>query len=176
MPFLPRKFKDQHGRLWFAMLDTTCNDTIGHLQPQFTAPWLPDTKSEYVRVVHDPDTGVSTVKINYAQIKGDLRYAWQEWIKHRDLIGREVQKDAYNPEKPTPYILQMAGPSPKPIEPVIAAEAGDPWVLGFSDEMPPWATPFFTKETLDETAFMKRAEERVKKGLKPKKENTALVA
>lgn len=55
------------------------------------------------------------------------------------------------------------GPSPRPIEQVLAYQQGHPWVLGLDPEMPEGLAPYFPKrETKPRKRFLTAAEERLR--------------
>lgn len=156
-----RVFKDQHGRKWGATIDTTTNDPVENLKPHggWKAPWLPSHDS--VKLVHNETEGTASVDLGYANRKAQLRQAHKAWNERLLKIGYQRGGDDFDPQNPSPAVLFEVGPKPLPIEPVIAAENNDPWILGFSPTMPAWARPFFVKALPDEAAFMAEAELRV---------------
>lgn len=155
-----RVFKDQHGLKWSCTVDTTTNDPIDNLRPhQRKVPWLPP--HDVVKLVHNEEDGTSAVRIDYGALKANLRLAHKLWNERLLKIGYARGGDDFRADDPSPAVLHEVGPRPHPIEPAIAAERGDPWILGLSPTMPAWAKPFFVKALPDEAAFMQAAEDRV---------------
>ena len=155
-----RVFKDQFDRKWSCTIDTVTNDPIDNLRPHgWKAPWtLPQ---DCIRLRHNEEDGSSRVDLMHGKRKADLRQAHKEWNERFMRVGYQRGGDDFDPANPSPAILYEVGPRPQPVEPVIASERGDPWILGRSPDMPAWARPFFIKALPDEAAFMQAAEDRV---------------
>lgn len=143
---------DQHGRRWGAEVDKRTDDPCGPIKALFAAPWIPDLK--YIKWEHNAEEGRFAVRIDYAGAKADRRDALKEWTKNLLQVGAQLNGQAFDPQNPTWAVLQKVGPKPQPVEIVIAAERGDPWILGLTDEMPHWAVPFFAATADDEAAFL----------------------
>lgn len=152
--------KDRHGRPWETLIDRRYDAPACPIKAKFKAPWYPPSNINYVKWSVNED-GAARIDIDYALIKADLYEAHKDWNAKLLKVGSGMQGDKFNPSDPGAQVLDAVGPKPKPIEAVIAAEAGDPWILGFSDKMPAWAVPLFVKIVKDETAFMREAENRV---------------
>jgi len=147
-----RLYKDQHGRRWGANVDKRTDHPCEALSPSFAAPLIPP--QQYLRVSADPDN-VQALTIAYDEWVSDLKAALKEWTEHMMKVGHAVNADKFDPKEPGPSVLLIVGPKPYPVEPVLAARAGDEWVLGLSSDMPKWAVPFFVPKADDELAFMR---------------------
>jgi len=143
---------DQHGRRWGAEIDKRTDQPCSPITPSFQAPWIPDAK--YVTWTYDDASGAFRVVINYAEDKGDRKAAITEWQKTLLQTGAQLEGQSFDPSRPSIQVMMRVGPKPPPPEVVIAAEKGDPWVLGFSPDMPKWARPYFAKMLEDEAAFL----------------------
>ena len=137
-----RTFIDQHERRWGA----SCAKKTGYpceiLQPQFKAPL--EVPHPYLRM--DP-TDSRVVKIDYNTWIADIEASYQQWNdsvrKYAVQLGVQgtIQQIIDNPP---PEILDLAGPKPtKSTTPVLAAKAGNKWVLGLSTVVPEKAKEFF---------------------------------
>jgi len=137
-----RTFVDQHDRKWGA----SCAKKTGHpanlLEPQFTAPL--EVPHQHIKV--NPNDS-RLVKIDYdGWIKGikDGEQQWldmvQKWVIDLGIQGT-IQQTI---DDPPPQILSLVGPRPtRRTEPVLAAKAGNKWVLGLSTVVPEKAKQFF---------------------------------
>lgn len=158
------KLVDQHGREWGANIELKTGDPTGTIDPKFKAPIYPPAR--YLKV--DSRREYGRVTIDYTGWAGMLRRAWTHWNTQLQKKARQMY-DAAAAEKlenPPPALLAEVGISPEPIEPVLAAEHGDPWVLGLTTERPPWADLFFPErpkkaadELPDELAFLNHGKE-----------------
>lgn len=147
-----RKAKDQHGRTWGAEIDKRTDQPCGPLRAYFDAPWMPD--AQYVHWRIDEDTTLPSVFIDYPEMKGDRRMAAKEWEKRFMQIGVTLDGQRFDPSQPSLSVQQAAGPRPAPVEVAIAAERNDPWLLGFTADMPHFLEPYFAHLNDDEAAFM----------------------
>lgn len=154
-----RRAKDVYGRWWKTTVDIRNNAPCAPIQPDFYAPWYPDT--QYVKWRFDQDTG-NYIDILSHEMKEDHRQAMKAWTEKLYMAGSQMQGDSFNPDNPSASVLLAVGPKPHPVELCIAHEYGDPWILGQTDVMPAWAKPYFVRSAFDETAFMREAEGKVK--------------
>ena len=166
----PAKYKDQHGRPWFAEVEKSTGQPCIPIQPEFVAPILPPKK--YVRT--DPEIP-GRVTINYAAWINELREADRVWWREAQIVGAAEHKEHFNPDAPfSQTILNKMGERPRvprcktPIRskvgdaalPVVACLRGNAWVLGLKGpqgqepKMPEPLVEFFRKEmdTLPEFA------------------------
>lgn len=145
---LDRKYrtaKDQHGRLWGANISGKTAEPVESLKPfGWTAPYLP--APQYVRWIDDDENGTRRVEINYQADLNDRLERLKEWTQEMWKAGRDMSKDAFNPEDPSPMVLAKVGPKPaSPDIPkaIINQVEGYEWLLGLSDERPAWADTLF---------------------------------
>lgn len=88
--------------------------------------------------------------IDYQSWKAEIKEAWQDWRRAGQMHARKLHGDAYNPGRAfTGEVLDIIGPAPSPIDPVIAAEQGNKWVLGLTDRVDLRLAQFFQPEDLD---------------------------
>lgn len=155
-----QKLLDQHGREWGATIELKTGDPTGLIDPRFKAPLYPpprflkvDSRKEYGRVEIDYDGWI-----------GMLRRAWEHYNTELLQAARAMYGDAAAQkveERPLPpALLAHVGPAPEFVEPVLAAKAGDPWILGLSNVRPKWADRFMPvkakrSQASDELAFMR---------------------
>ena len=159
----PMKLMDQHGREWFATIELATGDPTGPVDPRFKAPILPppayikvDSRKEYGRVDIDYD--------GWAQM---LRSAHEHWRRELTQNANRMYGDAAAEkiESPPPPLIDVVGRAPEAVEPVLAAQHGDPWILGLTDERPGWADLFFpliekkATDLPDELAFLQHGAE-----------------
>ena len=138
-------FTDQHGRKYHATIEVQSGDPCGLIEPQFQAP-LMAPQPFLMRVPRRP----YSLHIDYAAWKAEVREAWREWQKQGRDTARKLHGDAYNPNKPfTGEILDIIGPAPTKIDPIIAAEQGNKWVLGLTNVVDQRLWQFFAPEDRD---------------------------
>lgn len=157
------KLRDQHGRTWGCVIELKSGDPSGPidlLDPK-GAPLMPPPRF---------------MKVNSQKNYGELFIDYDPWIAHqrqviaahdKRMMGIATQQygdaAAEKIASPPPALLHFAGPAPEPVEPILAAKAGDPWVLGFSDVRPKWADKYMpvkpkAKAYSDDLAFMREEE------------------
>lgn len=119
-------FTDQHGRKWFASIEIRSGDPTGIIQPIFEAPLMPPQK--YLKTV--PGRPYDLV-IDYRAWKADIRTARRTWEKEARTLARKAHGDRYRADKAfTEDVLDVVGPPPDYLEPVIAASQGNAWIIG----------------------------------------------
>lgn len=153
-----RVFTDQHGRKWWTQIDMKANSPCSPWEPHdatWHAPWYLPQEPKYYTVFEDDDQ--RGLILQYDLRADDLKTAHKAWFEQMMAIGMKMSGQSFNARHPSPEVLHFAGPKPAPLEPVFAAKAGDPWVLGFSPVMPTWAEPFFIPRIADEFAFLQEA-------------------
>lgn len=147
--------KDQHGRLWENVIDISAKPKPGPVStwnPKgWTAPLIPDQK--YIR--WSPDN-MFVVTINYRQWKEDRKLAWEEWVSELHQRAAEMSpgdagasligKSTALYEDASPALLRAVGKKRLPVEPVIAAEQGNSWVLGKTTRVDQRLIQFFPTE------------------------------
>lgn len=156
------KMQDPHGRAWQAVIDISAKPKPGpvsSIEPYgWSAPLIPDQK--YLKF--NPDEMFS-IGIDYTSWKADCRAARREWetLIHKtasemsphdagaSLIG---SGDAdYNDASPA--LLRSVGPKPQAVEPILAAEQGNSWILGKTSRVDPRLKPYFPDPVVSEPDF-----------------------
>lgn len=139
------KVTDKHGRKWYMTIETKTGDPTGLIQPLFQAPYIPDQK--YLKVNED---NPNHLDIDYELAKADIRRARAEWEREGRQLSQKMHGSKYNPlDDFTSEVLDVIGPPPQAIEPVIAAQQGNPWVLGKTNRVDLRLVRFFEPEQLD---------------------------
>ena len=129
----PITMTDQHGRTFESTLDITSMGTCAPINPKgWTAPVIPPQK--YIR--HQGGSDVLKVLIDYDKWESDLRQAHEDYASLVQTWAQSVSPDqALNLiENPTPSFLRLVGPSPMPVEIVIACRQENGWILGKRQE------------------------------------------
>lgn len=166
-----QRLRDQHGRLWGCVIELKTGDETGGfdlLDPR-SAPLMPpkpflkvDSVGDYGRLYIDYDAWIAKQDAAWEHYRTELLRRAQEM--YGDAAPQKV-------EDPPPALIAAVGIPPEPVEPILAAQAEDPWVLGMSPDRPAWADQFFTPErgrqeqANDRLAFMR--------GEQPKKAQTS---
>lgn len=150
-----KTFRDPFRRLWGAYVENSTSEPVGrieyieHLQPgtefPFAPPWQPDQK--YLRTNRNSDR----LEILFADMRSDSRAARREYETDAIKIGRQIHKDAFDAANPfTRDVLAVIGPGPgNLIEPVLALEARNPWMLGQTDTPDARLAPLFDKRAME---------------------------
>jgi hypothetical protein len=142
-------YTDQHGRQWGATIELATGDPVG------TIDLYRDGKPTEAPVMPPPQFIKANSKQNYGKLEIDYtgwksakRQAHEDYERRVLGIAQQMYKDgalrAIKEREPALYAL--AGIPPEPIEPILAAEAGDPWALGLSDVRPAWADKYLPTE------------------------------
>lgn len=123
-----REFTDQHGRKFFAWADKSTSQPIGEFQPMgFQPPWLPSMR--YAKFRRDGDLHFVW---QYHSLASELADATQRYYQEAILFALEKnilpEPEVGGPVAPK---IRMVFGNP-PLSPAIpmAAEQGDPWLLG----------------------------------------------
>jgi hypothetical protein len=138
-----QELKDQHGRTWGCVIELKTGDPTGPIEMREPRKAPLRVPPQFLRV--DSRKNFGAITIDYHGWKGMLSRAWERWRGELLQAARKMYGDsaAEKVENPPPALVAEVGVSPEPLEPVLAAEHGDPWVLGLSDVRPPWANLFF---------------------------------
>jgi len=159
------QMEDQHGRTWGGEFDMRVQPNPGcvsaGLYPDhWRAPLMPPPQYQRIEWQAHRKGGPRMV-IDYQRWIDEQARAVENWENGLHKLGHVRQGDAYNPERPSPALLAEMGSKPRPVEPIRAAQAGDPWVLGLKQPngaaypMPDWAIPYFGARVKDPLAFMR---------------------
>lgn len=122
-----REFTDQHGRVFGAQSDMATNQPIGEIMPQgFQAPWLPP-----MRFVKFSKVGDLKFRWDYTTMANEL--AGDTDVYYRDAVTFALENHKPEPEVGGPVdrsIRFVLGKPPLSAAIPLAAEMGDPWLLG----------------------------------------------
>lgn len=140
-------FRDQHGRRYFASIEISTGDPCGLIEPQFHAPLA----VPHMYLERSPDEmRPYDLIVNYARWEADIQTERATWEKEGRQRAMKLHGDAYDPTKPfSAQVLDIIGPPPQAIEPIIAARQGNSWVLGLSTKVDLRLASFFEPEQLD---------------------------
>jgi hypothetical protein len=140
------KFKDQHGREYFATVELKTGAPCGLIEMLFTAPLMPERT--YMEIVEERPYDLF---INYDRWLADIRTNRSDWEKEGRSRSRKIYGTEYDASKPfTAEVLEIIGPPPQPIEPVLAAKQGNKWILGFTNKVDPRLIEFFEQTSEEE--------------------------
>lgn len=150
---------DQHGRAWGCTIELSTGDPTGPIDlynekngRPMRAPVMPPVK--FLKV--DSKKAHGELHVDYRGWKAEIQRAWSEYNRRMLGYATQMYKDdaAQKVDDPPPALLAAVGLPPQKIEPVEAAEYGDPWALGLTDVRPDWADLFMAPEH----TIVKRAE------------------
>ena len=134
-------FTDQHGRKWHGIIEIKTGHPCTPISPLgWMAPL--DVPQQFIRFsILEPNL----VVIDYRKWISALEDALTTWRRKLTQTAKAMfPADAgKNIAKPPPQLLEEVGPKPGATEPVQAALGGNKWVLGLSDNKPPWASAYF---------------------------------
>lgn len=121
-------FRDDHGRRWYAVTELLSGAPSGMIEHQFQAPLIPPQK--YLELSTDPERPYD-LHIAYARWIADTETDREEWHKDGRMVARRMPGVAWEEGQPFPSaVLDVIGPEPTPLEPILAAQQGNPWILG----------------------------------------------
>lgn len=153
-----RYFRDQHGRRYGAPVEIRTGDPCGPWEPQFVAPLTPNP--DFMRIVKDEDQRRS-IFVDYdgwiAEVQTRLTN-WQREVR-KAMIARH--RENYHPTMRIDadvYDLPTTGPEPSigarwvpgTVKPLVAAKAGNKWVLGLSEVDDPRVSKFLLADVAAE--------------------------
>jgi hypothetical protein len=121
-------FRDDHGRRWFAVTELLSGAPSGMIEHQFQAPLIPPQK--YLELSRDPERPYD-LHIAYDRWIADTETDREEWHKNGRLVARRTPGVTWVEGDPFPTaVLDVIGPEPTPLEPILAAQQGNPWIIG----------------------------------------------
>lgn len=137
---------DQHDRPWSSQAENRSGMPTGPLNADFSAPWMPDGKY----LIVNPDN-VAEVYIDYPKMYRDRKGALEEY--HGQAVRLASQQGWPVPDrgKYSEKVLNALGLPPKPLEPVVAAMQGNPYILGFIDQPDPRLVRFLNPKRREVT-------------------------
>lgn len=121
-------YKDQHGRVWGAVIDKRTGHPVDTMAPKFEAPWFPNAK--YVQILPDSAFRPNDVVINYDEAVAELEKAHRDYQHAMMTTGIELHGQAFDETKPTLAVLSRVGKPPKNPEPYRLAAEGNGFLLG----------------------------------------------
>lgn len=159
-----QRLRDQHGRLWGCVIELKTGDPSGNidlLDPK-SAPLVPPVA--FLKV--DSHRNYGRLEIDYDGWIAKQDAAWDHYRSEMLRRAQDMYGDAapQKVEDPPPALIAAVGIPPQPVEPILAAQAEDPWVLGLSEDRPSWADKFFAPKRdrqqarSDRLAFMQGAD------------------
>lgn len=138
------RFRDQHGRLWQGVIELSTGHPTGALTPAgWRAPLIPPQK--YFKF---PRLSDGTFTINYKQWIADREESKRTFERRKVKAAKTLYGEQAGQmlKKMPAELVAAVGTEPEEVEPVLAASAGNKWVLGLSPNKPKWANKFFTDE------------------------------
>ncbi len=143
----PGTLYDQHvspdfpkGRPWHASIDKKSGFPVGVIQPKgWHAPWEPP-QSAFVFSEDDP----TRFRIDYETLITSRRLTHSEYDAQMRQAALVRGWDPTDPEKRS-SLEALVGPSPLPVEVLVAAMQGNKRVLGLTDKPDPRVDAFLPK-------------------------------
>lgn len=133
---------DQHGRTWGCTIELATGEPTGPLDlyldgKVYQAPVMPPAR--FLKTNSKREHG--RLKIDYKGWKDMLERAHEEYDRRVLGIAQTMYKDgaARAIKEREPALFAIAGLPPEPVGPIEVAEAGDPWMLGLTEQRPDWA-------------------------------------
>ena len=147
-----RIFTDQHDREWGADIENKTQAPCGALSARFKSPLR--IAQKYLMLIN-PQSG--KIEINYPLWIGELKQAHTDYAYTRLMEKRRMSPANWRDIPDNDQgLLDVIGAPPPPVQQVLAAQAGERWVLGLDDVKPAWADDYFPEvEEADELAFLK---------------------
>ncbi len=125
------EYRDQHDRVWFAWGAVKAHlHPASPLSPQFQAPWYPDP-GFFEFIPKKP----GQFRINYDAMVSAGRAANRAYRDLKMKAAAHFNVPNYDPDtdQPTAQMVHDIGPEPLPLDPILAARAGNGYVLGLRD-------------------------------------------
>lgn len=137
----PGRWTDQHGRKWHASVDIRSGGAVGPIQPLgWRAPWMPD--QTFFRFSDEEHTQMT---IDYQQMLDERLAAHESWSTE---FRSAALKRGWSPddEEKRNSLIELVGPMPHPVEPILAAMQGNKWILGLTQVVDKRLEPFIPKK------------------------------
>ena len=151
------KLTDQHNRPYHVIFDPASMVVVGVL-PLYNAPWMPHDIDIQAALVQTEQGFPIRLHLDYDTMLRKNREAWERWFGDLRSIGGKMngvdataaftaalEKRWHDIPK---GLLIEAGQTPLPDDYILAAKAGNSWVLGFTDVVPKWAEGVQTFEAM----------------------------
>jgi hypothetical protein len=137
----PGRWTDQHGRKWHASVDKRSGGAVGPIQPLgWRAPWVPD--QTYFRFSEDDHTKMT---IDYQSMLDSRLAAHEAWDNEFRSAALKRGWEPSDHEKRN-SLIELVGPKPHPVEPILAAMQGNKWILGQTQTVDPRLEGFIPKK------------------------------
>lgn len=140
---------DQHGRPWHGEEDKDTGAVCGRYEPKgWSAPfYLPQGGESpyYVR----PEGRPYDLVLDYDACIAHRKVALAEWKQAVLREGIRLHGQAFD-GTPTLAVLDVVGPQPQPIEPLIAMKQGNRFALGLTDVVDERLRPFLPAAPLED--------------------------
>jgi hypothetical protein len=138
---------DQWGRTYHASIELKSGATCGLVQPLYTSV-LP-VPLMYLERSRD-ELRPYDVFVNVEKWLADTRRERREWEER----GRKLSARKYGPEwdsrkEFSQDVLELLGPAPSAVEPIIALKQGNSWILGKTKTVDKRLAKYFAPEVLD---------------------------
>lgn len=120
---------DQHNRKWLVSMEMTRGgpSPVGQIIACFDDPLA--TPQKYLHMVPGR---LDVLSVDFDTWASDAERAVREWSDQRDIVGRDLYEDAYNPDTPLDglpgrgkELVRIIGKPPKGPETILAARDGD---------------------------------------------------
>lgn len=147
--------KDQHGRKFGAWTENKTGDPCGPVMPSFQAPLNIDPK--YMRLSKD-EWNHTAVTIDYDAWIHDFRAIDAEHMKRvQNMMAERHQAKYIATMEPDDDIKFRVGRRPSiqgnivsgTVVPLVAAKAGNPWILGITDVVDTRLEKYFVKPKIE---------------------------
>lgn len=164
---------DQYGREYFGVIEIKTGDKVGIWETRFQAPLTPEDK--YLERV--PGRPYS-LYWNIRRHINDIRAERRDWERRGHQAARKLHGQAYNPATAlsSSDVLDIIGPPPQAVEPLLAALQGDLWVLGRSKKVNQKLVPFIEELNQVHVEKVRREQEPDMRGSYSAEEQRAALA
>jgi hypothetical protein len=149
----PVVLKDQWGRKWESTIDTISGGTCAPINPKGWVDVL-NTPVKFKRLAKDEDGMLS------------LNILVDEWIAYLERKHEEYDQKLYGDammlfgaegpaayEERKPALVNYTGDPPQAIEPILALQDENSWILGRTTTPDPRLTKYFVKKTRARPSF-----------------------
>lgn len=126
---------DQHGRQYATVIEIRTGHPIT-ISPLFRAPLMPPDKFIRMRRPGEQAPGWANpyckLVVDYDAWAAELEQTHAAYERKKQQLATRIggSRAVEEYRNPSPMLLQELGPPPQPVEPVLAAKEGHPWLLG----------------------------------------------
>jgi hypothetical protein len=150
------KLKDQYGRECHMNWDKLAGGMVAQPFLRFKAPWTPHIK--YFKCEFKNDSPMPTGwHFDLQQCNDDNRESWEVYFTRLHRVAGKMpgidSVSAYESARTGDWenvprsLLEEVGARPEPMDLIRASMAGNRWVLGLSNVVPPWAYGWVEEQT-----------------------------